>query len=72
MGRFLLAILLVANKKNILPPPINPHKEPITVAVLSGKLEALFKNVKEMVTTTVQGTENVLRKEIETVKKELV
>ncbi|MBI2092657.1 MAG: hypothetical protein HYY43_01725 [Deltaproteobacteria bacterium] len=55
----------MAKKKNILPPPINPQKEPITVAVLSGKLEALFHNVKEMVTTTVKGTENVLRKEIE-------
>ncbi|MBI2341374.1 MAG: hypothetical protein HYU98_01385 [Deltaproteobacteria bacterium] len=63
----------MTNKKNILPPPtMNSQKEPITVAVLSGKLDALFKNVKEMVTTTVTGTENVLRKEIETVKKELV
>ena len=55
----------MVTKKIILPPPMNPQEKPITVAVLSGKLDALFVNVKEMVTSTVKGTENVLRKEIE-------
>ncbi len=55
----------MANKKNILQPPIDAQKEPITVAVLSGKLNALFENVKELVKSTARGTENVLRKEIE-------
>ena len=61
----LVALLPVTNKKDILPPPIDPKKEPITVAVLTGKLDGLFNNVKELVDSTARRTENVLRKEIE-------
>jgi len=61
----------MATKKNILPPPINPQEKPITVAVLTGKLQGLFNDVKELVTTTVKGTENVLRKEMQEIEKRL-
>ena len=61
----------MANEKNILPPPINPQEKPITVAVLSGKLDYLFKNVQELVTTTARGTESVLRKEMQEMEKRL-
>ena len=60
-----------SSKKNILPPPMNPQKEPVTVAVLTGKLDYLFKNVQELVTTTARGTEKVLREEMQEMEKRL-
>jgi len=54
-----------------LPPPIDPKTEPITVAVLTGKLEGLFGNVKELVESTARRTENALRKEMREIEKRL-
>ena len=50
---------------------MNPQKEPVTVAVLTGKLDYLFKNVQELVTTTARGTEKVLREEMQEMEKRL-
>ena len=50
---------------------MNPQKKPVTVAVLTGKLDYLFKNVQELVTTTARGTEKVLREEMQEMEKRL-